>query len=507
MRCRALVCAVVCGACWLSAAGQEKKPAPPLTLAALQKGFRAPPPDARITMHWWWVGDKLELPELKRELAAMKAAGVGGVEVEWLLSVAAQDVHVPRPRGVLDDLAAISAEASASGLPLAVCKGEDCGTHQDEEHAAIWTALGSVPFAATPSVLKADADRALIAGASHLTGFGWPYAPLVVAEPGWAVAQGAAVNDHDPWWAAAMPELTRYLARLSFLAQNTTVVRDAVQHGEYVAPALTLDGSALGAQVLHRVAADGDVFFVANEADGAVQGRVRMRSPRAFLSVWDATSGAMRALDATQPELSLAARQMLVLVASDKKLGVTDQVVTDAPRMLGDLTRGWTVRFPALGADAEALADFDAPQSWSADKRTRAYAGVAVYAKTVTLREKDLSGVERLTIEFGDDANVAGALRDVAVVRVNGEDAGVVWAAPYAVDVTRLLHAGDNTLEVRLASAAVNAIAALPEDARLGAGLVRDDGKAWTPQPAGIVGPVRLMVQSLPKTKTKPDER
>ncbi|MDQ6788365.1 MAG: glycoside hydrolase [Acidobacteriota bacterium] len=48
----------------------------------LQKSFQTPPDDARIMMRWWWFGPAITKPELERELQAMKAGGIGGVEVQ-----------------------------------------------------------------------------------------------------------------------------------------------------------------------------------------------------------------------------------------------------------------------------------------------------------------------------------------------------------------------------------------------------------------------------------------
>ncbi|MRR24060.1 glycoside hydrolase family 2, partial [bacterium] len=43
--------------------------------------FRNPDPAYRPFVRWWWNGNKVEAGELVRELQLLKAAGVGGVEV------------------------------------------------------------------------------------------------------------------------------------------------------------------------------------------------------------------------------------------------------------------------------------------------------------------------------------------------------------------------------------------------------------------------------------------
>jgi len=43
--------------------------------------FRNPPPGYRPFVRWWWNGNKVEAGELIRELQLLKAAGIGGVEI------------------------------------------------------------------------------------------------------------------------------------------------------------------------------------------------------------------------------------------------------------------------------------------------------------------------------------------------------------------------------------------------------------------------------------------
>ncbi|AQR72311.1 glycosyl hydrolase [Sphingomonas sp. LM7] len=79
-----------------------------------------------------------------------------------------------------------------------------------------WTWLHSPSWAASPLDMKVEADRHFLQGVNQLIGHGWPYSPPGVPEPGWAFYAAAALNDHNPWY-GAMPELTRYLQRVSHL--------------------------------------------------------------------------------------------------------------------------------------------------------------------------------------------------------------------------------------------------------------------------------------------------
>ena len=45
------------------------------------RGFQNPPVNSRLFVRWWWNGNRLDKDEVLRELDVMKAAGIGGVEI------------------------------------------------------------------------------------------------------------------------------------------------------------------------------------------------------------------------------------------------------------------------------------------------------------------------------------------------------------------------------------------------------------------------------------------
>lgn len=67
--------------------------ASPAQLDNLRQSFVKPPDGARILMRWWWFGGAVEPAELERELRAMKAAGIGGVEIQPVYPVALDDAE------------------------------------------------------------------------------------------------------------------------------------------------------------------------------------------------------------------------------------------------------------------------------------------------------------------------------------------------------------------------------------------------------------------------------
>jgi hypothetical protein len=88
-----------------------------------------------------------------------------------------------------------------------------------------WTYLHSPVFRATPLDMKAQADLNFLEGINQLVGHGWPYSAPEAAEPGWRFYAAAVFNDHNPWW-MVMPDVAKYLQRISFLLRQGKPVND-----------------------------------------------------------------------------------------------------------------------------------------------------------------------------------------------------------------------------------------------------------------------------------------
>ncbi len=86
-----------------------------------------------------------------------------------------------------------------------------------------FTWLHTPVFRATPLDMKAEADVDFLTGENLLIFHGWPYSPpasqLQPGDPGWSLYAAAVFNDHNPWH-PVMPEVTRYIQRVSFLLRQ-----------------------------------------------------------------------------------------------------------------------------------------------------------------------------------------------------------------------------------------------------------------------------------------------
>jgi hypothetical protein len=91
--------------------------------------------------------------------------------------------------------------------------------------AETWTWLHSPPFRATPLDMKAEADRMFLLGVNQFVGHGYPYSPTAAGEPGWSLYAAAVFNSHNPWF-PVMPDITRYLQRVSWLLRQGQPAND-----------------------------------------------------------------------------------------------------------------------------------------------------------------------------------------------------------------------------------------------------------------------------------------
>ncbi len=102
------------------------------TLEQVSKSLEAPPAEARIMMRWWWFGPAVTREELARELEAMRAAGIGGVEIQPVYPLTLDD-----PERGIRNLRFLSKEF-LEALEFASRKGRELGLRVDLTLGSGW---------------------------------------------------------------------------------------------------------------------------------------------------------------------------------------------------------------------------------------------------------------------------------------------------------------------------------------------------------------------------------
>ena len=162
----------------------------------------------------------------------------------------------------------------------------------------------------------------------------------------------------------------------------------------------------------------------------------------------------------------------------------------------------WTIQFQAdrgAPAGAQPISSF---QSWagSADPGVRYFSGTATYRTEVEVKP---APDERVFLTLSD-------LHEICTVRVNGKNAGTIWAMPYRLDITASLSAGRNTLELDVTNLWPNRIIgdAQPSATRT---YTKTNIRKYTASspllPSGLIGPVTLETVRESKLRATPDSR
>jgi hypothetical protein len=97
--------------------------------------------------------------------------------------------------------------------------------HRNITSAETFTWLHSPAFRATPLDMKAEADRMFLLGVNQIVGHGWPYSPPAAGEPGFSLYAAAVFSSHNPWF-PVMPDIAKYLQRISWLLRQGEPAND-----------------------------------------------------------------------------------------------------------------------------------------------------------------------------------------------------------------------------------------------------------------------------------------
>jgi hypothetical protein len=129
--------------------------------------------------------------------------------------------------------------------------------------------------------------------------------------------------------------------------------------------------------------------------------------------------------------------------------------------------------------------------SWSEnrDSGIKYFSGTATYSNTIDVPRSALAPGAHIWLDLGD-------VRELADVQVNGSDLGLLWKAPFRVDITRALAPGGNRLAVKVTNLWVNRLIGdrQPGTEKKFASTDFTPYKADSPLlPSGLLGPVRLL--------------
>ena len=294
---------------------------------------------------------------------------------------------------------------------------------------------------------------------------------------------------------------------------------------ESIEPDFSCLAEAADLDYIHRRTKDVDIYFVRNKSLTEVHADCLFRVNDRMPQLWDPAAGSMKpAFFASRAEGRIRVRlelppggSVFVVFAEDTLANTADtaafqclrngqytftnvngqrkQVNVDTLPAPLTLEGAWTVDFdPKWGAPAQVR--FPKLISWTdhENQGVKYYSGAGFYTRTINVPDDWLASGRGVYLDLGD-------VRELAEVFVNGKTAGVLWKAPFRADITSLVKPGANELKIEVMNMWINRLVGdqdLPAEKRFTRTNITFDGYrgkpgTWQVQPAGLLGPVRLM--------------
>ncbi|AMR30812.1 glycosyl hydrolase [Mucilaginibacter sp. PAMC 26640] len=196
----------------------------------------------------------------------------------------------------------------------------------------------------------------------------------------------------------------------------------------------------------HRTGTNWDIYFVSNKTSRQVNTTVKFRSIKGSPELWDGISGKTSQITefktgkgTTEVPMRLApyASAFVVFYGGNNWNAATVNDTTATTLLT--LNGSWKVNFdPQWGGPANTT--FDTLDDWSknANDGIKYYSGTANYHYQFNM-EKMPAGPLYLDL---------GKVKNMARVTLNGHDLGVIWTAPWRVDISSALLPNNNQLTI-----------------------------------------------------------
>ena len=161
-----------------------------------------------------------------------------------------------------------------------------------------------------------------------------------------------------------------------------------------------------------------------------------------------------------------------------------------------EITGSWAVQFPPkCGAPDKIALDHLGSLSDSTNPGVKLFSGTATYTKTFDWQPVAPAGKQKTEtwLDLGD-------VQVMAQVKLNGHDLGILWKAPFRVNITGALQSGGNALEIRVANLWPNRMigdAALPAAERFTWSSYEPFNRDSALPKSGLIGPVILQSQEV----------
>lgn len=251
-----------------------------------------------------------------------------------------------------------------------------------------------------------------------------------------------------------------------------------------------------GLKFARRKSVDKAYYYVVNHGKNMVDDYFRLNTEGEKYTLLDPQTGDAYNLPVKDDMIRLQIRPgyaWIVQVSGDssnhKTFRYQENLLEEAV-----LSSHWKVSFVSGGPELPVARTVQQLTSWTewGDAKANKFSGTAAY-ETVFELTKDHEKSYLLKL---------GRVAESAKVFVNGQEAGVVWAHPFELDIAKYLTSGENTLRVEVANLMANRIRDLDQRGVswrnyheinfVNIDYKDFDASRWQLQESGLTGPVKL---------------
>lgn len=267
----------------------------------------------------------------------------------------------------------------------------------------------------------------------------------------------------------------------------------------------------------HRKTEESNIYFIANRTDSFQATECTFRS-EGEPELWLGTSGECRKIPNYSVENGLTTipleffpyESFFVTFSGKSKNPIANKNASNFPSLTEykAVEGSWDVSFnPKFGGPEHII--FNELQDWTLHeiRGVKYYSGLASYKKTIQIDK----------LENGKYYLDLGVVNDIARVKLNGKNMGVIWCAPWRIDISSALKEGSNELEIEVANRWINRLLGDKQEPDANVRTVKFEnglmgGKEYTtgrytfttksamgsfhftePLSSGLLGPVRIM--------------
>jgi hypothetical protein len=250
----------------------------------------------------------------------------------------------------------------------------------------------------------------------------------------------------------------------------------------------------------HRRTATADIYFLSNQDSQTKAGAATFRVVGKRPELWDPVDGKVRKAVSfsTLPgqirvPLELPPNGSVFVVFRE----LTGPAAPEGTNTLQftevlNLAQPWTIQFTAAAGGPSAPVNWTELKDWSRDSdlQIRYYSGTAIYRGKFDLPSGIGRSGHRVFLNLG-------IVKELARIRLNGTDLGVVWTAPWRVEVTGKLRQAGNDLEIEVTNLWTNRLVgdqSVAPGQRITKTNLKLSSKNMNLSPSGLLGPVTLSI-------------